>query len=166
MISMNISSVAFSVANKMLELGGGNVSRHLGEIVNGDTLASFSDCWCLPFLSSVQKIIRGFGDRRSIILTIGLPESSKLQPNQRIDLALAPLSPTEAAIYLFNGHDFFIDAFEDYRRAIILPAEFSNISCIYRSWRSLVAEENGWNFSNDIYLWSSGEDDRAHIPIN
>ena len=166
MVSLDNSKVASLVAEKMVALGGGNVSRHLEEILGGDMVALLSDFWCLTFLNGVTQAVRRLGDQRSIILTIGLPESSGMQPIQAIDLNRTSLPPAEATVYLFNGQDFLIEACEEYRRAIDIPPGFDGFSGVYRSWRSSAAEENGWNFSNDIYLWSTDGHGQAYSAIN
>jgi hypothetical protein len=131
----------------------GWVSQHIDEIC-GDFVYQGKSLryWALDFFEQVHSIIRAAGETRTLVLIVPMP------PSIIINIALPEYDQArffEASvptIYLIEEKNVFIDAFEEYRIVLDgLNPEFG--SCVFRSWRDRRSNENGWEYSNDVYLW-------------
>ena len=142
------------IAERMLSFGDGNVSRHLDELLeSGNSDLENKGSYLSIFLEAVE-LIRASGDLRTAIWVVSLPATDNLEIAAVLDAEEVLATAENSTFYLFHGSDIFIDAHQEYRVKVRISTSYGDIRVVYRSWRSDEAEKNGWEFNNDVYLWS------------
>lgn len=151
----NHMEMAHVIASRILQIGCGNVSRHIDEILDYGRKPSLDGVILTTFFSEVVREIRKFDKFRTVIWVAGLSESEGINLNKDLDLSKFTVNLDKYNIYLFEGLDFIIDSSEEYKRFFRFKESKEISGAIYRSWRSKFAERNGWEFSEDVYIWST-----------
>jgi len=134
----------------------GWTSWHIDEIC-GDFLYQGRSLryWAHDFFEKFNQSIRSAGELRTLVLIVPISTSLKLSLRSPQYDQTCTFLDTVPTIYLIEERSIFLDAFEEYR--IVLDGLSPKLgSSIFRSWRDRRSKENGWEFSNDVYLWQEG----------
>lgn len=150
---MSATHFAEIIASKLLSIRSGLVSRHLDELISAPLgVPNYGD-WCLLVFLELAKYLRGKGEERTIVWVVPMAVSEQLRCyHVSVSDVVYEISP--ATVYLLETTDVFAKADEEYRRDLRLFPNSRSLNGIFRSWRDPDAANQGWEFSNDIYLVS------------
>lgn len=148
------AEISVVLGDKLLALGGPNVSRHLDELIDFPPAVSNYGEWCFRTFLELVNYLRAIGDSRTIVWVIPVSVSDGLKVNDSPKISDVTVEFLPSTVYLLSKNDIFSDCAEEFRYRILLPTQDRRIGAIYRSWRDVVGAEHGWEFNNDIYLWS------------
>jgi hypothetical protein len=151
----DIESASESICAALLGAPGRSVGRHLDEILDAPVVASNYGAWCARMFVAVVGRVRRSGDQRTVVVVIPVSATEALLADRSVGVGDVVTEGTPATVYLLGTDDVFAGASEEYRRTIPLPDLDQSMHAVFRSWRSAEAEAHGWEFSNDIYLWST-----------